>query len=72
MVERHEMPLDEYYDGLHDVVDSSAYRAARSIVLLEGSLFGASGELLQEFRSRYGPAYAGGRVVDADDSVTED
>jgi hypothetical protein len=73
-VERHEMPLEDYYDGLHEIIDSATYRASRGIVVLEGTLLDRGGKLLQEFRNRYGAGgeYEGGRAVHADGTVDED
>jgi len=73
-VERHEMSLHDYYEELHDIIDSGEYRASRGIAVLEGRLWDSDGKLVQEFRTRYRPdgAYEGGRVVHADGTVNED
>jgi hypothetical protein len=74
VVEQVELSLEDYYQGLHDLIDSNEYRSARAIVLIEGELFDPDGRLDQEFRNRYGEdgAYIGGRTVFADGIVNED
>jgi hypothetical protein len=73
-VERLELSLEEYYEGLHKLIDSGGYRADRGIAFIEGTLYDPSGEILQEFRNRYGRdgKYLGGRAVHADGTVNED
>ena len=72
-VERHELPLDEYYQSLHELIDNEEYRAGRAIVFVEGRLFDPEGNLFQEFRNRYAAdgRYEGGRIVHADGTVNE-
>ena len=74
VVEQLELTLEDYYQGLHDLVDKDEYRAARGIVVIEGRLFDPAGRLDQEFRNRYSDsgAYVGGRTVHADGTVNED
>src|SRR5262245_20226352 len=38
-VERHELSLQEYYEGLHKLIDSGAYRSGRGIAFIEGKLY---------------------------------
>src|SRR4051812_5471550 len=73
-VERHELSLQEYYQGIHQLIDSSEYRASRRITVIEGQLFDPAGNLFQEFRNMYTTdgAYEGGRTVHADGTVNED
>ena len=73
-VERHELSLEEYYEGLHKLLDSGEYRSARGIAFVEGKLYEPSGKIFQEFRNRYGSdgKYLGGRAVHADGTVNED
>jgi hypothetical protein len=73
-VERHELSLEEYYEGLHKLIDSGAYRSGRGIAFIEGKLYDPSGKIFQEFRNRYGRdgEYLGGRTVHADGTVDED
>jgi hypothetical protein len=74
VVEHVELTLEDYYQGLHDLIDNDEYRSVRCIVLIEGELFDPDGKLDQEFRNRYGEdgAYIGGRTVFADGTVNED
>ena len=74
VVEQCELSLEDYYQGLHDLIDSNEYRAARGIVIIEGELFDPDGKRDQEFRNQYGDdgAYTGGRTVFADGTVNED
>jgi hypothetical protein len=74
VVEQLELTLEEYYQGLHDLVDKDEYRAARGIVVIEGRLFDPAGMLVQEFSNRYSDsgAYIGGKTVHADGTVNED
>lgn len=74
IVEQHELSLEDYYQGLHDLIDSNDYRSARGIVIVEGALFDPDGKLDQEFQNHYADdgAYAGGRTVFADGTVNED
>ncbi len=74
VVEQCELSLEDYYQGLHDLIDSNEYRSARGIVVLEGELFDPDGKLEQKFRNQYGAdgAYIGGRTVFADGTVNED
>lgn len=73
-MEQHELSLEDYYQGLHELIDSDDYRATRGIVLIEGELFDPAGNRAQEFRNRYGEdgAYVGGKTVFADGTVNED
>lgn len=73
-IERHELPVDNYYEDLHQIIDSDEYRAKRGIVTLEGQLFDSAGKLSQEFWNRYAAdgSYEGGRTVHADGTVNED
>ena len=73
-VERDEISLEEYYQGLHKLIDDGGYRASRGIVAIEGELFDPSGNLFQKFRNTYAAdgRYKGGRTVHADGTVTED
>jgi hypothetical protein len=73
-VERHELSLEEYYQGLHKLLDSGEYRSNHGIAFIEGKLYDPSGKIFQEFRNRYGSdgAYLGGRTVHADGTVNED
>ena len=50
-----EMSLDEYYDGTHEVIDSSQFRRNRKIVRVIGRLYNFKGRLIQEFENEYGP-----------------
>jgi hypothetical protein len=74
VVEQVELSLEDYYQGLHDLIDSNEYRSARGIVLIEGELFDLDGKLDQEFRNHYGEdgAYIGGRTMFADGTMNED
>ena len=73
-VERHEISLEEYYQGLHKLIDDGEYRANHGIITIEGELFDPSGELLQKFRNTYTAdgRYKSGRAVHADGTITED
>jgi hypothetical protein len=72
-VERHELSLEEYYQGLHELIDRGEYRSKRGITFIEGTLYDPSGKVFQEFRNRYGKdgRYLGGRTVHADGTVNE-
>jgi hypothetical protein len=74
LVETAELSLEEYYQGLHDLIDKDAYRAARGITAIEGRIVGPSGKVDQEFQNGYSTegAYDGGRRVHADGTVDED
>ncbi len=74
LVEAVTLSLEDYYQGLHDLIDKDEYRATLGIRVIEGKLFGPAGKLDQEFRNRYSEtgAYAGGRTVHADGTVNED
>lgn len=74
VVEEIRLTLEEYYQGLHPLIDKDSYRAQRGIVAIEGRVYGPSGALEQEFRNKYSAvgAYAGGRTVHADGTVNED
>jgi hypothetical protein len=52
-VERHEMALSDCYEELHQIIDSSEYRAARGIRVLEGLLHDSAGKTVQEFQNRH-------------------
>jgi hypothetical protein len=74
LLEELEMSLEEYYEGLHDLIDKEEYRASHGIVVIEGRLFETSGKLDQKFRNRYSASgvYIGGRTTYKDGTVHED
>src|SRR5262245_14854770 len=45
--------LRDYWDETHAVIDKASFRAKRSIRRLVGRLYGAAGNQLQTFESRY-------------------
>ncbi len=73
-VERHEMALEDYYQNLHEMIDSATYRATHGIAVIEGQLVDQDGRLFQEFQNRYGAdgTYEGGRTTHADGTINED
>jgi hypothetical protein len=74
LVESLTLSLDEYYGGLHRLVDDDDYRATLGVRFIEGQLFSPTGLLDQSFRNRYSTtgAYVGGRTEFADGTVNED
>ena len=67
------LSVEDYYEGRLDLIDQDGYRARRGIVVIEGRIYGPSGNLDQEFRNRYSPtgSYLGGRTVHADGTINE-
>ncbi|MDD9965653.1 MAG: hypothetical protein OXR73_05465 [Myxococcales bacterium] len=74
LVEELEMSVEDYYEGVHDLIDKDEYRAAHGIAVIEGRVYDPAGKLDQEFLNRYSDsgAYAGGRTAFADGTVNED
>jgi hypothetical protein len=74
VVEHLNLALEEYYEGLHQLIDQDTYRARGGLVAIEGRVYSSAGKLEQEYRNRYSPtgAYLGGRTVHADGTVNED
>jgi len=48
-----EIPLDEYYDESHDLIDSKASRESKRIRRVMGSLFDSRGIEVQKFENLY-------------------
>ena len=55
ILERITLGLHEYWEGLHEVIDSATYREAKGIARVTGVLYSSSGSVLQEFQNAYGP-----------------
>lgn len=74
LVLEQQMPLDEYWEGLHDLIDSETCRAQRSIRKLVGRLYSQSGTLIQHFENEYssGGAYSSGWTRHEDGTITRD
>ncbi len=68
------MTLYDYYEKLHDIIDSDEYRAQRKIITLKGQLYDSGGVLIQEFENRYTAAgkYIGGATRHEDGTVVND
>jgi hypothetical protein len=73
VVSRQDMPLLQYYEGSHKVIDSAAYRRQRGIVRVTGKLYDSRGTLVEEFDNEYQPdgAYKKGRAKFEDGTVQE-
>jgi len=71
ILERCEIPYDEYYDGGIDLLDSNAHRAEKGIRRLKGEIYDSSGSLQQTFENRYSldGHCVGSRIVFADGTV---
>ena len=54
------LPLEDYYEGRTEVLDSSEARRHRGVRRLTGKLYDAKGKLVQEFENHY--AEAGGHL----------
>jgi len=72
-VERVTLSLEDYYEELHPIIDSDAYRAERGVRQIHGEVFGAKGNLTQTFDNRYAAdgRFVGGRAVHEDGTVIE-
>jgi hypothetical protein len=51
--ERILLELDDYWDQLHAVLDSAAYRQARGITRVTGELYDSDGRLIERFENLY-------------------
>ena len=73
VVERLELPYEDYYDGVSPLIDSDAYRVQRGIRRLVIKIFNSSGAVQSEFENFYGDAgeYRNGRAVLADGRIVD-
>jgi hypothetical protein len=73
VVERTEVPYDDYYGGGVAIVDSNAYRAAKRIRRLTGEVYNSKGQLQQSFDNQYAEdgRYLRSRMIFADGTVVE-
>jgi hypothetical protein len=53
IIQRKVLSFDNYYEELHEIIDSSAYRAKKGIAKLQGKIYDSSATLLQEFETLY-------------------
>ena len=67
------IPLDDYYDKLHPMIDSDDFRKRGRIRRIHGRIFNYDGNLDQEFTNEYNDsgALSRSRVVHADGTVLE-
>jgi hypothetical protein len=67
------IPLLNYYEELHDVIDKADFRAKQGIRRLVGRLYNSAGHLTQEFENEYAAngALVHSRARHADGTVTE-
>ena len=73
VIERIELSYDEYYEGLHPLVDSDEYRAAKKIRRMTGEIYGYRENLQQSFETQYAGdgSFVRGRAVHEDGTVIE-
>jgi hypothetical protein len=73
VVERLDVPLDNYYGGGLPVVDSDDYRRLNGIRLLRGHIYGYKGNLMEEFVVKYDSdgRYIHSRAVHEDGTIVE-
>ena len=48
------IPFEKYYEGINELIDSSAFRKARGIVRVIGKVYDSRGVLVQNFENEYG------------------
>ena len=74
IVHEQTIPLNDYYEELHPVIDSDEFRKARALVRLVGTKFDESGEMEEEWENCYtdAGAIASGVVRDKHGSVTKE
>jgi hypothetical protein len=67
------MPLLEYYEELHDVIDKKEFRVKWGIRRLSGQLYDSNRQLMQEFENEYSAdgAIVHGRARHADGTTDE-
>jgi hypothetical protein len=73
-VKRQTMSLVDYYDDLHDLLDSKPYRLLLEVRRLRGELYDAKGERYQSWENVYSARgqLVLSRVVNADGTVHEE
>lgn len=52
------MSIDEYYDGLHDLIDNDEFRSQRGVIKITGKLYDHEGVLVQQLENEYLPNVA--------------
>lgn len=68
------IPVDQYYDESHPIIDDDGYRRDRDIRLVLGKIYGPDGTLDQTFTNEYGAngQYLRGRNEFADGTIQQD
>ncbi len=70
---RQTLSVEEYYEGLHDLIDNDDYRRERGIVRLTGEIYDHRGVVIQDFENEYAEdgSYKRGRERFEDGTVNE-
>ena len=73
-VKRQVLDIHDYYDGLNEIIDSSAYRARHRIRLVHGELQDDQGVIYQRFDNSYSARgkMVHSKVVHADGAMHEE
>jgi len=73
LVLREELPLGEYYEELHALIDSEEFRRERGVARVVGELFDVDGTRVQHIDNHYSSTgeLARSRILHDDGTVTE-
>ena len=73
VVAKVELPIDEFYDELHPLIDEQEFRFKQGIRMLTGEIYDLDGTLSQSFENFYDDQgrFVSGRSVHEDGTVTE-
>lgn len=68
------LPVSDYYEGLHPIIDDDDFRRSRGIARLSGIIFDTDGSVSQQFEVRYDEAgaFRCGGAKFADGTITDD
>ena len=73
-VSKLKLPIDDYYDNSHPLIDDDEYRRKRAIRFVHGQIFDHEGKFDQEFKNEYDSngVYVRSKIIHADGTVIED
>lgn len=68
------IPVEDYYNDSHPLIDEDAYRNELSIRFVNGRIYNHEGQIDQEFKNEYDSQgiYIRSKIVFADGSISED